>query len=799
MDPPPPGGSGANGSEEVESDANQETIPDWNLLPEHLLLRIFCYLSAQSVLNCSLMCSKWHRITYDELLWKKLFYHDYNIDPSIPMSPGKKSWMEEYKRLSYHTPSVESEVLYEHKDQVLHVSFSRNGDMFATCSKDGFVKVWNSTYPVTLRYKYNMKMLTWKYTQFSQFNETDTLLLVSGVHFGVLSTSGEIAVFSLIGEFQLQCRVLNKPYDVFGTWYNSNYLLSGSLLWFGPLQSCSALWLNKAFRATDSEHESVVMRLYRFNNVNASSIRAIMIANCVTDEEEGSKNEGKSVTISTVPSNTDSKTQGILNSKEGGNCATRNPKQKNPVLVTSCTRAHNCPNCLKRRADKKAQKAVASSNGDQKQRSCKTLQCLTVMEDGRLQSRMLEVEGEETDEQLNGTIEYNEDYRKAEVTWHEGSDCNDPVKSCDGLSAGKENLLNFKCPCIAKNSHYSEPEGACVQNSCKNNAEVEPYSCSCCCNLGPNSGQPEVPEECTNYKPDLDHTQQGRLESSLAMASVLQEDKTKMNSSKSSPKFQDKYLIFTTGSKTYTPHQIGIKKVQSLEAMRYKNVEETGEGVRLMPNVEDSQPGSPLKFDEVDHLIELDGHIIGMCLSPDHRYLYVNSRPWPENYYIENPLYPPPIAQEIDIHVIDLLHMKEVGTMHRSHKAYTPNDECFFIFLDVCDEFVASGAEDKFGYLWDRHYGLCLHKFPHKDVVNSVAFHPKNREMLVTVSDDHTVKIWRSRNLERQYRLEREKAAALAREKGEELPKHVADPIPDPDLDLGPDLEAAQELETKQQ
>lgn len=735
MDRSPPGGCGASSrssdGEPVESEDSEETIPDWNLLPEHLLLRIFCYLSAQSVLSCSLTCSKWHRITYDELLWKKLFYHDYNIDPAIPMSPGKKSWMEEYKRLSYHTPAVESEVLYEHKDQVLHVSFSHKGDMFATCSKDGFVKVWNSTYPVSLRYKYNMKMLTWKYTQFSQFNETDTLLLVSGVHFGVLSTSGEIAVFSLVGEFQLQCRVLNKPYDVFGTWYNSNYLLSGSLLWFGPLQSCSALWLNKAFQATDSEHESVVMRLYRFSNFNASSIRAIMIANCVTDEEGSLKRETESANITTASSGFNVKTPSTIGSSEARSSpSARNHRQKSPVPVTSCTRAHNCPNCLKRRADKKAQQAVAANNSDAYQRSCKTLQCLPVMENGRLQSRMLEVEGDDSEEQLNGTIEYNEDYRKAEVTWHEGLDSSEQVTLCEDLRAGKENVPNLKCLCAARNSSHDETTDAYSQNSCqKDNIEVALSSYSCCCSFRTNSSQPEVPHRDTEAKSDASGVQSGPPKSSESMTTDLQAADGLVQGNgiglKSLSKFQDKYLIFTTGSKTYTPHQIGIKKVQSLEAMRYENVEETGEGVRLMPNVEDSQPGSPLKFDEVDHLIELDGHIIGMCLSPDHRYLYVNSRPWPENYYIENPLYPPPIAQEIDIHVIDLLRMKEVGTMHRSHKAYTPNDECFFIFLDVCDEFVASGAEDKFGYLWDRHYGLCLHKFPHKDVVNSVAFHPK--------------------------------------------------------------------------
>ena len=28
-----------------------------------------------------------------------------------------------------------------------------------------------------------------------------------------------------------------------------------------------------------------------------------------------------------------------------------------------------------------------------------------------------------------------------------------------------------------------------------------------------------------------------------------------------------------------------------------------------------------IEFDSVDHLIELHGHIIGMCLSPDQRYV----------------------------------------------------------------------------------------------------------------------------------------------------------------------------------
>lgn len=71
----------------------------------------------------------------------------------------------------------------------------------------------------------------------------------------------------------------------------------------------------------------------------------------------------------------------------------------------------------------------------------------------------------------------------------------------------------------------------------------------------------------------------------------------------------------------------------------------------------------------------------------------------------------------------------------------------------ACMNFVFSGAEDKHGYLWDRHYKVCLSKFPHSDVVNSVAFNPKDAETMVTVSDDHSIKIWRSKRREKEVKV----------------------------------------------
>lgn len=52
-----------------------------------------------------------------------------------------------------------------------------------------------------------------------------------------------------------------------------------------------------------------------------------------------------------------------------------------------------------------------------------------------------------------------------------------------------------------------------------------------------------------------------------------------------------------------------------------------------------------------------------------------------------------------------------------------------------------SGAEDMHAYAWDRYYGVCLAKYQHTDVVNSVAFNPRDSEMLITTSDDNSIKV----------------------------------------------------------
>ncbi|KAL5012561.1 hypothetical protein ScPMuIL_011112 [Solemya velum] len=656
--------------------AYTDIIPQWHCLPDDIVIQVFFYLPAPDLLNAGVACRRWLRISYDDLLWKDLFHHHWKVKFSVPLPDGKASWLQEYRRLHYCSPQKESEIITKHKDQVLHVNFSHNGKMFATCSKDGFIMVWNASYPVTLKHKSDMKQFSWKYTQYSQFNASDSLLLVSGVHFGTMSTSGEIAVFNLRDNFRLESRVINKPYDVFGTWYNESHLLSGNLHWTGQLQSCSTLSLNYAYQENESPNESVVMRLYRFHNFNASSIRTIMIADrCLPKQKTCSKEsimdesggENNSVSSSSDSSATFSDER----------CKKAENKTSKSVTLSSRTKCECVPKCDHCRlcnhgSENKQDILVPSQNSFSNGQFTNSFNKICVKEksDRTLQNPLFSEVGDSQD-----------------ITVNSGS--------------SKESSLENH------NSYDLNPE-------CKQHSKMsEPFSHS--------------------------HSHDSLYSATSSSGEKLSEE------------LSDKYLIFTMGSETYTPHQVGIKLIRSLAGAQSVQTEQSAEGLRLLPEVEDNNHGLDRDdYDSVDHLIDLHGHIIGMCLSPDHRYLYVNSRPWPQNYFIESPLSPPPIAQEIDIHVIDLVTMKEVGTMHQSHKAYTPNDECFFIFLDVSDEFVASGAEDRHGYLWDRHYGVCLSTFPHNDVVNSVAFNPKDSETMVTVSDDFSIKIWRSKRREKE-------------------------------------------------
>ena len=184
-------------------------------------------------------------------------------------------------------------------------------------------------------------------------------------------------------------------------------------------------------------------------------------------------------------------------------------------------------------------------------------------------------------------------------------------------------------------------------------------------------------------------------------------------------------LIFLCSDLTTAPHQLGFKIISR-------------DNLVAVPVI--SQP---------DRVIDMMGHIVGISLDRQSRHLFVNVRRWPDGAR-PHPDYPPPIAREIETRVVDLSTLAVSDLQYRGHKGFTDTTEAFYIYLDTSDHLLCSGSEDGLGYIWDRQYGCQLATLRHQDVVNCAAINPSDPEMVVTVSDDQTIKVWLSKQRQRK-------------------------------------------------
>uniref|UniRef100_A0A914WGW1 F-box domain-containing protein n=1 Tax=Plectus sambesii TaxID=2011161 RepID=A0A914WGW1_9BILA len=263
--------------------------------PDEVLIKILRFLSAKELVTVSNVNSQCFRVAYDELLWRSRFISDFELTPSTTLKVNN-SWSEEYKMLSYEVPKKLVQAIEAHVDEVLHVAFSPDGQLMSSCSKDCTVKVWwCDRHPVTLMHERDLSSsLNWRYTQYSQFNGDSSLLLLSGVHKPANNTSGEIAIYSIDREeetMHFRCRVMNRPYDVFGCWFDNMHILNGEHFTMGNTPvfgaSASQLWLCKAAQDTHTERTAVLAPFFRFLNRNGANLRMIMVGDYVSDQVRG--------------------------------------------------------------------------------------------------------------------------------------------------------------------------------------------------------------------------------------------------------------------------------------------------------------------------------------------------------------------------------------------------------------------------------------------------------------------------------------------------------------------------------
>ncbi|RUS87208.1 hypothetical protein EGW08_005048, partial [Elysia chlorotica] len=922
-------------------------------LPDSILLHIFQYLPFSAICQVSQVCHRWHQVCSDDLLWRSVFLWHYKLPFTTSLHRKAKSWRSEFKRMYYHTPSALVDEFKEHKDEVLHVSFSHDGSMFATCSKDGYFMIWSTQRkPVGLLFKMDMKSrFNWQFTQFSQFNASDTRLLVSGVYSGPFTTSGEIAIFDLQDNFEIESRVTNKPYDVFGAWFDNEHLLSGTIYSTGNLSSVSAIWISKASQEVESEVESVSMVLYRFQNINSSTVRLINVADiekasavtedsdrpdetgetracpcssdcqdpseptlldkllcreiseeefdvdnedwdnhsddakCDRKEEECSGSDTEEKDMLTLAENSVASGSMEWSAEEGnsaleylktaGGAANIKSGQECDSLCLDCTKAC-CVNvcdlntrdsnpgdyadtCQARTADSSNNASflisgnVSASNNcvinkglntsasklTESRDQCSSSHVFTYTSHVHSQSGSGDFSldsasqnpgkcavlltnhqevgtcvgtNELTHQDLQGGCRGDQGESSDSGFQCGGRNKHSDIDSADGSSANslfgitgalKLSPRDFRLENSTKNwsktklkmgdgtdTEYDECGSLTSMSECsrlhssghRTDTHIDP------CQQRPSLSVPHIPTDNSDHlsNPGVTHCKllakcqktssgtasllpqpslpnkavsgpnsSGNLHKSCP--STRQTATKRSQSCQASPSLSDdgrlrqcrrppeKLLIYTWGTKTFTPHKIGIKRMKWED---FSKGEVKARRVSMLPRVMDNlQNGAePTRRDEPDHSIEMHGHIVGLRVAPDQRYLYVNCRPWPKNYIISDPQESPPLAQEVEISTIDLQTLQFVGPVLRSHKAFTHSDDCFFLNLDVAEDFVVSGAEDKQGYLWDRHYGVPLYRFPHSNVVNCVAVNPRDPEMLVTVSDDHSIKVWASRH-----------------------------------------------------
>lgn len=273
----------------------------------------------------------------------------------------------------------------------------------------------------------------------------------------------------------------------------------------GETVQLACVFILQASQSIESERESVVMRLFRFLNTNASSIRTIMISKNLTD----------------------SKLDMAANAEKPA---------KEPVW------------------------GKADVNGESQA-------CVKVMENSVHSVTSQTGSRQDIGNQINGRIIYRPEYWEAEEVMNHSMEC-----------SLRQVEIEAALPC------------AC----CDSDDDMSPQ---------PNNQFYGFPDNCrlpTNNTSEKHNTIKQKVSEQC-----------------------DKLLIFTMGSLTYTPHQIGIKRIDSLKGDSTVGQSHCGDGgVRfLLPDVDENNHGVDRPYDSVDEIFDMDGHIIGMSLSPDHRWV----------------------------------------------------------------------------------------------------------------------------------------------------------------------------------
>ncbi|XP_022329396.1 F-box/WD repeat-containing protein 5-like isoform X2 [Crassostrea virginica] len=200
---------------------------DWGKLTDPILLDVFSYLDSHDLITAAQICKNWYRVSQDETLWRRLVFKRLGCSYSCPVDA---TWKTELKRLIYHVPVQLHQTCEEHKDEIFYVCFSSNGEMIATCGKDGYVKVWK--YGSNTELLYSMQLFEdYEYINYVEFNEANTHIIAHcrPATEEILDMDSSLVIFSITKGSLCPVAVMEEVFPSFrGTWLDNQMFLSAS-------------------------------------------------------------------------------------------------------------------------------------------------------------------------------------------------------------------------------------------------------------------------------------------------------------------------------------------------------------------------------------------------------------------------------------------------------------------------------------------------------------------------------------------------------------------------------------------
>ncbi|XP_033750720.1 F-box/WD repeat-containing protein 5-like [Pecten maximus] len=215
-----------------------EELP-WELLTDGILLVIMSFLDAKSLMSAAKTCKHWYRVAHDNSLWKdlvvkKVSSKDLQSNQGLAKAEEEfrkgdrvSTWKDEYVRMEDESPLILSETLEGHTDEIYHINFSSSGNLFSTTGRDASVRVWKFGYPCTLYAENTDLDSILVYTRFSDFNQSETLLLVAGIASYIMGADSCTLILSLKG-LEILYAVSGSNANFRGCWLDDTSFLNGT-------------------------------------------------------------------------------------------------------------------------------------------------------------------------------------------------------------------------------------------------------------------------------------------------------------------------------------------------------------------------------------------------------------------------------------------------------------------------------------------------------------------------------------------------------------------------------------------